>query len=120
METWPDDLDLAAWRQAYRSLQDPGSPDCPSEDRLITLVLHEPPHAERAELADHIVRCRRCTGLYQLLLRVRHDRRETRPAPTLPEAATPTERIVETNGERVEQQTPAPPQRSTGPQDYWP
>jgi len=50
METWPDELDLAAWRQAYRSLQSPGATGCPPEDRLIALVLHEPPCAERAEL----------------------------------------------------------------------
>jgi hypothetical protein len=109
METWPDELDLVAWRQAYRSLQDPGSLSCPPEDRLIALVLHEPTHAERAELADHIVRCRRCTDLYQLLLRVRHDRMAARPAPAPPEAAVPAEGIVENKGERVEKQTPAPP-----------
>jgi hypothetical protein len=115
METWPDDLDLAAWRQAYRSLQSLGSPGCPPEDCLIALILHEPPRAERAELAEHIVRCRRCTDLYQLLLRVHHDRRETRPAPAPPEAAAPVEGIIENSGERVEKQTPAPPQRSPVP-----
>jgi hypothetical protein len=119
METWHDDLDLAAWRQAYRSLQTPGSPSCPPEDRLIALVLHEPSCAERAALADHIVRCRRCTDLYQLLLRVRHDRRETRPALAPPEAAAPADGIIENNSKRVEKQTPASPQRSTGPQDHW-
>jgi hypothetical protein len=120
METWPDDLDLMAWRQAYRSLQDPGSPGCPPEDRLITFVLHEPPRAERAALADHIVRCRRCTSLYQLLLRVRYDHTVVWPAPAPPEAAAPGEGIIEINGEPVEKQTPAPPQRSTGPQDHRP
>jgi hypothetical protein len=98
METWPDELGLAAWRQAYRNLQDPGSPGCPPEDRLIALVLHEPPRAEREELADHIVRCRRCTDLYQLLLRVRHRNRAARPAPLLP----------------------TPPQQATDPQDHQP
>jgi hypothetical protein len=98
METWPDELGLAAWRQAYRSLQDAGSPSCPPEDRLIALVLHEPPCAERAELADHMVRCRRCTDLYQLLLCVRHDRRAARPAQLLPK----------------------PPQQATDSQDHQP
>jgi hypothetical protein len=85
MDTWPDDLDLASWRQAYRGLQGPGSPDCPPDDRLITLVLHEPLRAEREHLADHIVSCRRCTDLYQLLLRVHHDLTEMRPDPPPPE-----------------------------------
>jgi hypothetical protein len=84
-DTWPDDLDLALWRQTYRGLQGPGSPDCPPDDRLIALVLHEPPRAEREQLADHIVRCRRCTDLYQFLLRVHHDLTEMRPAPPPPE-----------------------------------
>jgi hypothetical protein len=119
METWPDDLDLVAWRQAYRSLQAPGSPGCPPEDRLIALVLHEPPYAERTELADHIVWCRRCTDLYQLLLRVRHDCPAARPAPAPPEAAAPAEGILDNSGERGEQQTPVPPQMSTDPQDHW-
>jgi len=80
-DTWPDDLDLALWRQTYRGLQGPGSPDCPPDDRLIAVVLHEPPRAEREQLADHIVRCRRCTDLYQFLLRVHHVLTKSRPNP---------------------------------------
>jgi hypothetical protein len=81
METSPDNLDLESWRQAYRDLQRRGSPSCPPDDRLIALVLHEYPGAERAQLADHIVSCRRCTDLAQLLLRVHRDLTKVLPDP---------------------------------------
>jgi hypothetical protein len=73
MDTGPEDLELESWRQAYRDLQSRGSSSCPPDDRLIALVLHEHPGAEREQLADHIVSCRRCTDLAQLLLRVHRD-----------------------------------------------
>jgi hypothetical protein len=94
MNTWPDDLDLQSWRQAHRDLQGRGSPACPPDDHLIALVLHEGWHLDREVLADHIVRCRRCTDLYQLLLRVQRDLREILPelAPSKP--ATTGEAIV--------------------------
>jgi hypothetical protein len=102
MNTRPDDLDLESWRQAYRDLQSRGSPSCPPDDRLIALVLHEDPGVERAQLADHIVSCRRCTALCQILLGVHRDLTGVLPAPVPPESAT-------TSGERGDQDTPAPP-----------
>jgi hypothetical protein len=112
---WPPEQAPGGGR---REQSHPGSPGCPPEACLIALVLHEPPRAERADLADHIVRCRRCTDVYQLLLRVRHDRTVARPAPAPPEAVTPAEAIIESNGEQAEKQTPEPPQRSTGPHGH--
>jgi hypothetical protein len=88
MDTWPDDRDIESWRQAYRHLQGRGSPSCPSDDRLIDLVLHEHACAEREQLADHIVSCCRCTALCQILLRVHRDLTRVPLAPTPPESAT--------------------------------
>jgi hypothetical protein len=65
-----DDLDLKAWRQAYRALQTLGSSACPSDDQLIALVLNEVCAGERQRLADHIVQCQRCTDTYRLLVRL--------------------------------------------------
>ena len=65
-----NDLDLKAWRQAYRALQAPGSPACPPDDQLIALVLNEVDVGERERLADHIVQCQRCTDTYRLLVRL--------------------------------------------------
>ena len=65
-----NDLDLKAWRQAYRALQAPGSPACPPDDQLIALVLNEVDAGERERLADHIVQCQRCTDTYRLLVRL--------------------------------------------------
>ena len=65
-----NDPDLKAWRQAYRALQAPGSPACPSEHQLIALVLNEVDSGERQRLADHIVQCQRCTDMYRLLMRL--------------------------------------------------
>ena len=91
MDTWPDDRDIELWREAYRSLQSHGSPSCPPDDRLIALVLHEHQSAGREQLADHIVSCRRCTDLYQILLRVHRDFTETRPDPAPREVFDPQE-----------------------------
>lgn len=93
MDTWPDDLNIESWRQAYRDLQSRGSPSCPPDNHLIALVLHEHPGTEQEQLADHIVSCRRCTDLYQILLRVHRDLTGVPPAPTPLESAT-------TSGER--------------------
>jgi hypothetical protein len=73
MEKWPEDRDIQQWRQGYRILQDGGGASCPDHDRLIALVLHETQDAERDQLADHLVRCRRCTDCYRTLLRLYHD-----------------------------------------------
>ena len=85
MDTWPDDLDLESWRQAYRDLQSRGSPSCPSDEHLIAFVLHEDLGAERERLADHVVSCRRCTALYQVLLRVHRDLTGAHTDPEPPE-----------------------------------
>jgi hypothetical protein len=77
MDDWPDDPEIGTWRQVYRNLQRTGSPACPSDDRLIALLLHDSDHAERELLTDHIVRCQRCTDTYQTLLRVQSDRSTT-------------------------------------------
>ena len=64
-----DDLDLAAWRQAYRALQVPGSTACPPDDQLIALVRTAVDAGERERLANHIVQCQHCTDRYRLLMR---------------------------------------------------
>jgi hypothetical protein len=82
-----DDPDLEAWRQAYRALQAPGSPACPSDDQLIALVLNEVGAWERQRLADHLVQCQRCTDTYRLLMRLYPGAAEAQsegPAATLP------------------------------------
>jgi hypothetical protein len=79
MEKLPENHDIQQWRQAYRVLQGCGSPHCPGDDRLIALILHETQDAEREQLADHLVRCRRCTDLYRTLLRIHHDLMGTLP-----------------------------------------
>ena len=71
-----DDLDLKAWRQAYRALQAPGSLACPSDDQLIALVLNEVCVGKRQCLGDHIVQCQRCTDTYRLLVRLCQDAAE--------------------------------------------
>lgn len=65
-----NDPNLKAWRQAYRTLQAPGSQACPSDDQLIALVLNEVNAGERERLADHIVQCQCCTDMYRLLMRL--------------------------------------------------
>lgn len=116
MDAWPDDLDLQAWRQAYRELQGRGSPGCPPDERLIALVLHETQSAEREPLADHIVRCRRCTDLSRLLLRMHRDLAGTFPELAPSQPTTTAEVIVQRNGEREDRKAVEPPQQSTGPQ----
>jgi hypothetical protein len=69
-EKGPEEGEIQQWRQAYRTLQDGGGLSCPADDRLIAHVLHEHHSAEREQLANHIVGCRRCTDRYQTLLRV--------------------------------------------------
>ena len=81
------DPDLKAWRQAYRALQEPGSPACPRGDELIALVLNKVDAGKRERLADHIVQCQRCTDTYRLLVRLYQDATEAQsegPAATLP------------------------------------
>jgi len=70
MDTFSNDMDLRGWRQAYKASQSPGSPTCPSDDRLIALVLRELHGEARDSLADHIVRCQRCSATCQMLLRL--------------------------------------------------
>ena len=75
-DPFQDDLDLAAWRQAYRVLQAPGSTACPPDDQLMALVLNEVSSGEREHLADHIVQCQRCTDTYRRLVRLCQDAAE--------------------------------------------
>ncbi len=86
MGSFPDDADLQSWRQAYRATQAPGSPACPTDDQLIAMVLNERHGEDRERLADHIVRCQRCTAAYQRLLRLHRAATEA-----LPEAPPETE-----------------------------
>jgi hypothetical protein len=115
METWPDDLDIESWRQAYRDLQSRGSASCPPDDRLITLVLHGHPCPEREQLADHIVNCRRCTGLYRILLHVHRDLTGKHPDTAPSESTMTSETVVQDSSEREGRDTQAPPQRSICP-----
>jgi anti-sigma factor RsiW len=59
--------DVAAWRRAYRDGLPEGSPDCPSEEELVSLVVGEASADERARLADHLVACARCAATYRTL-----------------------------------------------------
>jgi hypothetical protein len=64
------------------------------------------------------VSCRRCTDLYQLLLRVHRDLTGAHPGPAPSESATTPGTIVQSSGEREDREAPAPPQRSTCPQHH--
>jgi hypothetical protein len=75
MDALPNDADcneadLTAWQRAYRSLQAPRSCDCLRAEQFLALVLEAIHGAARTRLADHIVRCQRCTDVYQVLLRL--------------------------------------------------
>jgi hypothetical protein len=47
------------FRDAFRALQTEGSPSCPSDEDLASLVLGDA-GTRRDALADHVVSCRRC------------------------------------------------------------
>ena len=70
MDTYFNDADLHAWKQAYRALQAPRSDDCLREAQLIDLVLGKIQGVARTRLADHIVQCQRCADAYQMLSRL--------------------------------------------------
>jgi hypothetical protein len=104
MDTWPDHLDMEAWRQAYRDLQSRGSARCPPDDQLIDLALHKHSGNEREQLADHIVSCRRCTDLYRLLVHAHRDLTNGRPRPTLLETDIETEQTRQKSGRRPDKE----------------
>jgi hypothetical protein len=56
------------WRDAYGGLQSDGAASCPDAERLCALVLGEFGQADRLELADHVVACRRCSETMRDLL----------------------------------------------------
>ena len=70
MNTFFNDSDLQAWKQAYRSLQASRSEECLSDEQFIALVMGSIQGVDRTRLADHIVQCQRCTDAYQILLRL--------------------------------------------------
>lgn len=87
----PDDL--AAWRRAYLADLPEGSPACPGEEELAALVLGEVAGDARLRLADHLVACRRCAGIYGTLAEL--DREATAaPAGAGRGAASPRRRLV--------------------------
>jgi hypothetical protein len=65
-----NEVDLKAWKRAYRSLQAPQSCNCLRDEQFLALILDAIHGAARTALADHIVRCQRCTDVYQWLLRL--------------------------------------------------
>ena len=72
-------------RETYRVLQAEGSPGCPTDEELAALALGEPEPARRDALADHVVRCRRCSETAGLLLEMRRETAglgQARPVPT--------------------------------------
>ena len=70
MSAAPNAFDLQVWKERYRSVQIERSPDCLSETQFMAMILKRVHGAARRELADHVVACRRCTEIYQLLLRL--------------------------------------------------
>ncbi|HYG64485.1 MAG TPA: hypothetical protein VEL74_18040 [Thermoanaerobaculia bacterium] len=62
-----DEAEGAAWREAYRGFQAPGSSGCPDDEALAALATGETTGAERERLADHVVGCRRCAERYRVL-----------------------------------------------------
>ena len=66
---------------AYRRVQEPGSPACPTPEILTDLALGTTAGEERARIADHVVSCRRCSEDVQLLLATN---REARREPDVP------------------------------------
>jgi hypothetical protein len=60
---------------AYRRIQEPGSPACPTPESLTDLALGATLGEERARLADHVVSCRRCSEGVQILLATNREAR---------------------------------------------
>ena len=54
-------------RDAFRGLQTEGSPSCPPDEELVSLVLGEVSRERRDALADHVVSCRRCADGVRIL-----------------------------------------------------
>jgi hypothetical protein len=75
-----DGEELAGWRQAWRGLQEAGSPSCPPEEALAALAVGEPEPEERLALADHVASCRRCAALYRDLLDLHREAQRAAPA----------------------------------------
>lgn len=69
------EAELAAWRAAYRDLQEPGSSRCPSDDALVELILGEVPQEGGDRLADHVTGCRSCSERFRLLSELHEESR---------------------------------------------
>ena len=52
---------------AFRALQTEGSPSCPPDEELVSLVLGELTGDRRDSLADHVVSCRLCADGVRIL-----------------------------------------------------
>jgi hypothetical protein len=80
-EPGDDDPEISAWRDAYARIQVDGSPACPSDERLASLALGELVGAERTDLTEHVVSCRRCSRAMKDLLELhRESERQLRPS----------------------------------------
>jgi hypothetical protein len=65
---------------AFRALQTEGSPSCPPDEELVSLVLGEVAGDRRNSLADHVVSCRRCADGVRILYETHRETSGTRPA----------------------------------------
>lgn len=66
-DTKPATAEERAWRASYQAGMRPGSDDCPRDEELAALVVGEIDPEERAQLAEHIVACRKCAHDYRTL-----------------------------------------------------
>ena len=67
---------------AYRRVQEPGSPACPTPEILAGLALGTTAGEERVRVADHVVACRRCSEDVQILLATNREARRELDAPS--------------------------------------
>ncbi len=82
------DPSLARGKRAYTELQQEGSPQCPGTEELSALVIGETEQGERLRLADHVVSCRRCLGLYRNLRRLHEEAARELPGANNPPGRT--------------------------------
>jgi hypothetical protein len=67
------DAELAAWRAAFSSGQEPAAPaECPGDEALAALAIGELQGPERERAADHVVACQRCASDFRDLVLI-HD-----------------------------------------------
>lgn len=65
MMPFPNEADLLAWKQAYRTLQAPASDACLTDEQFRAMLLEALQGEARTRLAAHLGPCQRCTDGHQ-------------------------------------------------------